>query len=169
MKNVDILVLSDTIKKVANLGSNKYKLSLMINEEIIDSRANKIRSTLVKPSEYADYESAARALVLEYGVKNDDGNLILYSEPNGNGEIITDPNANGYPFIPSDAVVEFDIKIKELNDQYKDMLDEFQEETAKYNKLLEEEADDISFVKFDSDLLPELDYKYIKILKPLLK
>lgn len=169
MKNVDILILNDLIKKVSNLGTNKYKLSIMINEEIVESRAKKIQSTLVKPEEYSKYESEARAIVIEYGNKNDDGSLILYSKPNGNGEIISDPSVNGYPFIPQDKEIEFDEKLKDLNDKYKDILDDFQNETIKYNELLNEEADEISFVKFDAELLPELDYEYIKILKPLLK
>lgn len=163
VKNVDLFTMRGAINSIKSLGSNNFKLAIMINEDIITERTDMLE-TLVKATEKIDeYRNKYRELLMEHAEK-ENGEIVLYVNESCVGPKAT--NGSGFPNITND-ISKFNEKKEKLNLEYKEEIDAHEVKINEFNKTLEEEAI-ISFVKFNADILPELDYNVIKAIKPLL-
>jgi len=167
MKNNDLFELKEVINQVKNAGSTSFKLSVMINEEILDDRIKIISKQNVESDEIKEYSKKAQELGSGHAEKDETGAIILYEGEGGNGKRITQEGGRGFYNITSDVVVYEKAK-SELDIEYKEVIEGNKTKYAEFLELLNQEASEIRFVKFDISLLPDLEYNQIKVLKVLL-
>ena len=166
MKNGELYLVKKVLEDVSTSGTNSFKLSVLINEELVSSRIKKL-DKLVEPSEkLTEYRTKHREILTELGEKDGDGNIVLYEKELGEGRVVTQ-TGNGFPNLKGKET-EFKTKVEELASEYKETISEYEELVKAFNATLEEEAIDLAFSKFNMDSMPELSYQQLKILKPLI-
>ena len=162
MKNWELYELKKAIEGVKNKGNNRFKLPLLLNEKIIEERIATLE-TLRKPSEkYNTYLQEKRALITKHGELDESGQIILYSEPNGQGVRRYD---FGLPNIIK-CVDEYNEKLEVLDKKNKAVIDAEAKKQEEFEKTLEEEAN-VELKKIPFDEIPELDYEQLKKLFPI--
>lgn len=167
MKNGDLFELKEVIKSIKDLGNINFKLAIMINEEILESRINIILKQNEPSSEFNEYTKKLRELQANYAEKDDDGALMLYEGQNGSGRRITKENESGFYNIIND-IDKFNEDKHKLDLEYKDVIDNYNTKYLAFLELLKEDINDIHFIKFNTDILPNMDYDKLKKLKPIL-
>lgn len=170
LKNFNLYEIKEVISRVSKYGSNKFKIKLMLNEELVNSRIE----TLEKLKEFSDgfkeYQQKYQEMALKYSEIDENGQPVLYNGPNGTGGVRND--GSGIPNIIKDVEEHDKLRI-ELEGQYAEDIELANQSNTKFNKTIVEDVDpDMGFYKIDSDILPEVNddswYEYIKVLKPLI-
>jgi hypothetical protein len=163
MKNGDLFTVKNLITSISQEGANRYKMSLMLNEELVDSRIEKLEK-LVESSEDMDkYREEFQELAINHSEKNSDGDIILYERDGGLGKVITS-SGRGMPNIMHDLDV-FNSTKEELDYKYKETIDAHQAKIDAYVITLEEDVTDLTLISIDYKDIPELDYHALKLLK----
>lgn len=166
MKNGELYLLKKVLEDVSSLGTNSFKLVVLINEELVLSRTKKL-DKLIEPSyKINEYREKHRELLTNLGEKDETGNVILYEKEFGEGKIVTH-TGNGFPNLKGKED-EFKAKSEELIAEYKEAIDAHDLVIKNFNSTLDEEAESLAFVKFKVETMPELTYQQLKALKPLI-
>jgi len=170
LKNINLFAIKDVIGKVSNEGDNSFKLKLMLNEELISDRIEKLEKLREFSEKFKEFQSKYQEMAVKHAEVDENGQPKLYNQENGVGELRTD--GSGIPNIVKD-IEEYRKSKLELEDEYKHFIDEAEENNQKFNNTLLEVIDPkIEFIKIPFENFPEIKddnwYNYMKILKPLI-
>ncbi len=97
MKNRNLYELKEVINRVNNKGNNKFKLALLLNEKMIDERIETLEKLREQSDEIKAFEQKRNELITAHAELDENGQVIIYSQPEGNGE--KSVNGYGYPNI----------------------------------------------------------------------
>lgn len=162
--NKQLFDLKSSIQRVKELGSNSFKLPLILNEMKIDERIRALEE-LRKPSKkMQEYEEKRRQLFSKHAELDGSGQLVLYSEPDGKGERRQD---FGIPNIVNEKEA-FEEANKELLDEYKEELEKAKKKQEEFQETLSQEAE-IKLQRIPFDVLPEVKYEDMKVLLPIIE
>ena len=158
MTNNDLYAIQEVIAKVKNKGENRFKLPLILNEQMIAARIAALEE-LRKPSEaFEEFEKRRREVISQHSEKDDSGNVALYATP---GCLERVSQGMGYPKVLNKEA--FDAGMTALHEEFKDLLAAEQAKQEDFTKTLEEPAD-VELKKIPFDCFPELDYDDLKVL-----
>jgi len=163
MKNGDLFTVKNLITSISQTGTNRYKMSLMINEELIESRIEKLEKLAEASEDMRMYQEQYQELATKHSEKDDNGDIVLYERDGGIGNIITS-SGRGIPNIIHDLDV-FNANKDKLDSIHKDAIDVHQEKIDAYIETLKEDVIDLALVGINYKDIPELDYQALKLLK----
>ena len=157
--------LRDAIENVKLIGDNHLNYLLSLNQIELDNHI-KILDGQNKPSDrFLEYEQKRRGLISAQSHCSPDGSPILYANPDGTGDIVTDQRKKGYPKIIGD-VGELTKQIIALQEEYKE---DIEIETKRYEtwlKSLEEETA-ITIKPIPLSLFPKIEYEQMLVFTKL--
>lgn len=157
MTNNDLYAIKEVIAKVRNKGDNRFKLPLILNEQMIATRIAALEE-LRKPSEaFEEFEKKRRDLITQTSERDESGNVLLYVTP----ECLDRAVEMGYPKVLDKEA--FDAGMTTLHEEYKDCLATEQAKQEDFTRTLEEPAD-VELKKIPFDFFPELDYDDLRVL-----
>lgn len=159
MKNETLFTLKQVITEVKEKGTNKFKLPLILNEMKIDEQIKALEE-LRKPSpEFEEFQKEQTKLMADHAEIDEQGNVAVYSEPNGKGQRIYD--GYGAPNIVKD-VDKFNAKIEDLREKHKAILEAENTKQEDFQKTLQDDCD-IELKTIDFEDVPDMPYDLLKI------
>ena len=167
MKNKNLYELKEAISRVNNKGNNKFKLALLLNEKMIDERIESLDKLREQSEEFKTFEQKRRELIATHAELDESGQVIVYSQPDGKGEVTRD--GYGYPNIINE-VEEYGTKIAALQEEYKDVINAEVKKQADFVETLNQNVEPVmefNSVPFDS--VPEIEYEEMKVLMPFIE
>lgn len=163
LKNSDLYEIKQVIEKVKNLGTNQFKLPLILIEMEVDKHL-KALDALREPSEtFKKYDETRKLKIAEFSEKDGSGNLILYEFPGGQGK----RSINGFPKIVGDEKL-LEKAVKKIDADYKQVIEEQEKKEKEWQKILPD-VSNIELKPIPLDLFPEMDYDSLKVLLKLAK
>lgn len=172
LKNLNLYEMKEVISIVSKYGSNGFKIKLMINEDLISGRIEKLEKLREFSDKFKEFQSKYQEMAINHAEMDENTKQpVLYSLEGGKGDVRTD--GAGIPNIVKN-IDEYNKNKAELEVEYKHFIDEAEENNKEFNKTIYQVVDpEIDFVKIKSDDLPEVDdvnwYSYIKVLKPIIE
>jgi hypothetical protein len=167
MTNNDLYVIKDAINRVKDKGQNRFKLPLIINERMINERIKALEELKQQSDEFKEFENKRRELIVKHAEKDETGNPILYSEPEGKGKITRE--GYGYPKIV-EKPKEYEDALKELQENYKDAIEKEVSKEKDFIETLSQPVEpNLEFNKIAFESVPELEYDELKTLMPLIE
>ncbi|WP_461644099.1 hypothetical protein [Labilibaculum euxinus] len=167
MKNKNLYELKEAIKRVNNKGNNKFKLALLLNEKMIDERIGSIDKLREQSDEFKAFEQKRHELITAHAELDENGQVIVYSQPEGNGGKSKD--GYGYPNIVKDKK-KYEKELITLQEEYKDVIEAEVKKQSDFVETLNqalEPAIEFSSIPFDS--VPEIAYEEMKVLMPFIE
>ncbi len=167
MKNKDLYLIKQVITKVKDNGSNKFKLAIILNEIEIDKRIEVLEKLREQGEDVKEYEQKRHDILKKYAETDESGNVIVYTEPGGKGEVKAD--GFGYPNIIKEKE-KFEEETAKLQEDNKELLERELKKQKEFNETLEQDVDPkIKLTKIDFDVLPEFEYAdQMKVLMPII-
>lgn len=167
MVNDDLYAIKQVIERVKNKGQNRFKLPLIINEKMIDERIKALEELREQSDRFKEFEQKRRDLILNHAEKDESGNPIIYSLPDGKGERLTN-QGYGHPNIV-ERPEEFDKALKALQDEYKEDIEKEVAKEKEFAETLTQPVDpELKFNKIAFDHVPEVEYDELKVLMPMI-
>ncbi len=167
MRNKDLFALKEVIKRVKEKGTNKFKLPLILNEKVIDNRIEAINKLREQSERLKEFEGKRRGLIAKHAEKDDAGNPIVYSEPNGKG--VKQISGYGYPNI-IEKKEEYEKALKDLQEEYKEEIERELSKEKEFSETLSQPVEpDLKLEKIPFENVPELGYEDLKILIPMIE
>jgi hypothetical protein len=157
LKNSDILDLAEGLYRI-NDGSfestKRFSYAVILNSGVLENIAKAVLE-ISKPSDsYAEYEHKREELVSEYAVRDENGDVLL--------------REGRYVKIDVDRREELESKIKELDEEYFDVLDIREKDLKEFEEVLNDEVElDIKTVSIDD--VPDSVGKDLKLMKMIMK
>ena len=176
MENYQLYDMQIASSAMAKYGKARFRIKMLVIEELCAKRKD-ILEKLKEPSEkYKEFQGKYQKAILPYVEKNEGGMPILYTGLNGSGAIST--NGKGFPKVVED-VEEFTVKKKELDDEYKHVIEEYEKSEVEWLEAMKKKVDpEIEFSKVDIDEFPDnikdekdgsnLYDSYLKVLMPII-
>ena len=129
MKNKDLFVIREAIKKAAGLKGAKFAFILSKNGRAINEHIEDIQVSIKPSAEYLEFEEKRLKLCRTLGK--------------------IDQTGNGYEIDPENKE-KFNLEYDKLDSAYKEAIEEHQKNIDDYRLLLEEKADiDLKPLNFD--------------------
>lgn len=141
MTNKKVIELLRWLEAVKDLRGVNFAKARHRNKSIIKPIADAIINSLQPSPEYLEYDKKRIELCKEYAEKGTDKKPVI---------------KNGLYKIPSPGKnKEFDKAVAALNKQYKEAIDQWNEDRKDYDKLLEAEAEEFTLVKVSDEDVPK--------------
>ena len=167
MKNKNLYELKEVISRVNNKGNNKFKLALLLNEKMIDERIETIDKLREQSEEYKAFEQKRHELITAHAELDENGQVIVYSQPEGKGVITND--GYGYPNIVKEKK-KYEKQLSSLQEDNKDVIDAEIKKQSDFAETLDQELDPaIEFSSIPFDCVPEIEYEEMKVLMPFIE
>lgn len=167
MKNKNLYELKEAISRVNNKGNNKFKLALLLNEKMIDERIESIEKLREQSEEYKAFEQNRHELISAHAELDDNGQVVVYSQPDGKGERSND--GYGYPNIVKEKK-KYEKQMNKLQEENKEVVDAEVKKQSEFVETLGQDVEpaiEFSTVSFDS--VPEIEYEEMKVLMPFIE
>lgn len=167
MKNNDLYLLQEAINSVKEKGDNRFKLLLIINEKKVTERIEVLSELREKSDEYKEFEQKRQELIMNHAELDEQGNVIVYSEPNGGGKRSFE--GYGFPNIVKEPKA-YQEAFNKLREEYAGALEEEMKKEEEFNKTLKEPVEpEIEFSKIPFDNVPEIGFDELKTLMPMIE
>lgn len=167
MKNKNLYELKEVIGRVNNKGNNKFKLALLLNEKMIEERIEALEKLREQSKEYKAFEQKRHELISNHAELNENGQVIVYSQPDGKGSITND--GYGYPNIVKEKK-KYEKQLAALQEENKEVIDAEMNKQSDFVETLDQEIDPaIEFSSILFDAVPEIEYEEMKVLMPFIK
>ena len=167
MKNKNLYELKEAIGRVNNKGNNKFKLALLLNEKMIDERIETINKLREQSEEYKAFEQKRHELIASHAELDENGQVVVYSQPNGMGEKARD--GYGYPNIVKEKE-EYEKQLSALQEENNEVIEAEMKKQNDFVETLEQELEPaIEFSSVPFDAVPEIEYEEMKVLMPFIE
>lgn len=175
-KNFQLYDMQEVVSRMSKYGKGEFRIKLLMNEELINSRVEKLEKLREPSDKIKKFREEFQALALEHCEKLEDGNPILYENEDGSGKKAK--GDKGFPKIIKDIDIYEEERAK-LDVKYSKDIKKSEKNEELFKETVIKNIDpEIKFYKIDSDTLPEpsemskLDNDnyttYLKILKPFI-
>ncbi len=166
MKNKDLYLIKQVITQVKDKGSNKFKLALIINEIELDKRIEALDKLREQGEDVKAFEQERIKIMQKYAEKDEAGNVLVFSEPDGKGVKKTD--GYGFTFIKKDREA-YEKELEKFQEENKELLEKELKKQKEFNKTLEQDVEPkIELTKIDFDIVPEIGFDQLKVLMPII-
>ncbi|WP_421921234.1 hypothetical protein [Marinifilum sp.] len=167
MKNKNLYELKEAISRVNNKGNNKFKLALLLNEKMIDERIESIEKLREQSEEYKAFEQNRHELISAHAELDDNGQVVVYSQPEGQGGISND--GYGYPNIVKEKK-EYEKQLNSLQEENKEVIDAEVKKQSEFVETINQDVEPaIEFSTVSFDCIPEIEYEEMKVLMPFIE
>jgi len=178
MKNIDLYNFQTVLKNatdesgkqnIKKIGKNSFKLAMMINEDLINSRITIIDKIKTPPGpiakEKAAKEEEERAALMLFAELDENKELIIYTEPKGGGTVVPKNSQVGGFYNIGDHV-NFEKKLQSINKKYVKTIEALIAIDENFQKVLQEPVNkSLVLEKVPVDTLPEIeDFEVFKII-----
>ena len=157
-KNSDLYEIKQAIEKVKNLGTNQFKLPLILIEMEVDKHLKALDSLREPSDTFKKFEEQRKQKIAEFSEKDPSGNLVLYEYPGGQGK----RSINGFPKIVGDEKI-LEKALKKIEGDYKQTIEEQEKKVKEWQKILPDTSN-IELKPIAIELFPEMDYDSLKVL-----
>jgi len=166
LKNGDLFQIKNVITRIKDKGNNKFKLALILNEIKIDERIEALKKLNEPSKELQKFNNERDPLAREHAELDQQGNMKVYSLPDGKGELKKD--GIGYPNIIKEKKV-FEDKLDKLKVKYKKAIDEGAKKQEEFLETLKEDVKPIVKLELiDFENIPEISFEDMKVLMPMI-
>ncbi|MDE5420605.1 heat shock 70 family protein [Ancylomarina sp. DW003] len=167
MKNKNLYELKEVIRRVNSKGNNKFKLALLLNEKMIEERIETIDKLREQSEEFKAFEEKRRELITAHAELDENGQVIVYSQPEGNGEKSND--GYGYPNIVKEKK-KYEKQLVTLQEENKEVIEAEVKKQSDFTETLNQDIEPaIEFSSIPFDSVPEIEYEEMKVLMPFIE
>lgn len=158
LTNEDLYSIKQAITNVKDLGTNKFKLPLILLEIELDKHIKALDELREPTEEFKKYDEQKKQKIAAASEQNADGTLVLYEFPEGRGKVV----GNGYPKIVGNIKV-LEKELKKLDSDFKEEIEKHTKKVTKWQELLSDEST-IEVKPVPYALFPEMSYFDLKVL-----
>lgn len=150
---LNVHVVLNKLKGVTAAAKFHYLCILNIKE--LEKEVIPLREAFKLPSDYEEFESLRREILLSFASKDSNDNIIWQIE-------------NILPTYTAENKLRAEKQLAELTDKYKSAIDNFNKFNEEFEEFLNESVE-LNLVEINIDLVPETTGENIEILHILLK
>ena len=127
MKRVEIIELNRVLEGLKRIHETRFAYSVAKNKQLIKAEVDSIASAQEPSDKLKEFDKRRTMLVMQYAQRDDKGQLA----ESGPGSIKLQP----------DKIVEFNLKVSELEKEFESSIKEFKDKDVEFKNLLKEEIE----------------------------
>ena len=168
MKNLDLFKIKASIERIKkdSLGDPTFRFKILLNERKVDERIEALNSVRKPSEEIKEYNNELDALIVKYAEKNADGNVLLFEKPHGKGGPAK--GERGYPHFDKNKS-EYEKEVEGLSEKYSEAIRSHEQKIKEFEGLLNNEVEDLDFIKIPIGIVPVIEYEYMEPILPLIQ
>ena len=158
MKKKDLFALRDAIVKCKDLKSSSFAFCLVMNSHSIEEEIKAMDDSKIKQSkELEEFYVNQRTIIESLAKKDGEGKFIELTQPNG----IKTFDFDNLPLLNS--------KLKDLNDEYPELMEEIEKINNDFENLLNKEISSELLLLEKEDIPSDITPEMLSGLYPILK